>query len=110
MIQSYCIQRRIQVNVQLINEYCSFLTCSEIILKIFWLGSLGLDGFVLDDEEFISGDFNDDRDDIKELEADNYEDQLSQPEVISTRPQQQPLKSKRSLSFDTQTFISVSIQ
>lgn len=45
-------------------------------------GPLGLGGFVLDDDEFISGDFNSDRDDIKELEADNYEDQLSQPEVF----------------------------
>lgn len=44
-------------------------------------GSLGLDGFVLEDEEFLSGDFNAEHDDIKELEADNYEDQLSQPEV-----------------------------
>lgn len=64
-------------------KYYSFLKIQRNNLKIFWLGALGLGGFVLDDEEFISGDFNDDRDDIKELEADNYEDQLAQPEVIS---------------------------
>lgn len=42
-------------------------------------------GFVLDDDEFMSGDFNSVPDDIKELEADNYEDQLSQPEVITKK-------------------------
>lgn len=79
MIPNCCTPHQIQVS--------SFVYIGDFMLLICELNtfaaSLGLGDFGLDDEEFMSGDFNSENDDVKELEADNYEDQLPQQEVIT---------------------------